>query len=171
MLTGPKQGGSTESKLNNLRITNWILPASVIIALVSILLGLIQNRRLSLDKKQLQLQLQISAHVAPCDSTRPGDIVPPIEAYTSEGKKVEIAYNGSSRYLLFIFQSNVVSASGSFPTGMRFLKGLDLKTLLLSDWRRRGKTFPFIPAVSVSTYSVYETTRFSARIELILFPQ
>lgn len=115
MLTGPKQAGSIDRKLNNLRVTNWILAAAVIIALVSILLGLIQNRKLRLEKKQLQLQLQMSATVAPCDSTRPGDIVPPIEAYTPAGQRVSIVYTGSSRHLLFIFSTQCSACVGQFP--------------------------------------------------------
>ena len=100
MVPGP-QPSASDNKLKNLRLANWILACSVAIALISILFGLRANRRLGLEKKQLQVQLQSVSDTQPCDSPRLGDIVPPIEAYTSEGKRVTIHYSGVSRYLLF----------------------------------------------------------------------
>lgn len=91
----------SDIKSKNLRLTNWILAATVVIALVSILFGIRQNRKLGLEKEQLQLQLQQMADIQPCDSPRLGDIVPPIEADTSEGKRVTIRYDDPSLYLLF----------------------------------------------------------------------
>ena len=95
------QPSASDSKQDNLRRANWILVGCVVIALVFILFGLLQNRRLWLEKKQLQLQLQRLADCGSCDSPRRGDIVPPFEADTSEGKRVAIGYAGTSRYLLF----------------------------------------------------------------------
>ena len=100
MLTGPQLSAS-EIKFKNLRLANWILAATVVIALVSILFGLLQNRKLGLEKKQLQFQLEQITDIQPCDSPRLGDIVPPIEADTSKGKRVTIHYDDPSMYLLF----------------------------------------------------------------------
>jgi peroxiredoxin len=100
MLTGPHLSPS-DSKLKNLRLANWILAGAVAVALVSILFGLLQNRRLGLEKRQLQFQLQRLGDSRACDSPRLGDIVPPIEANTSEGKRISLHYTGTSRYLLF----------------------------------------------------------------------
>jgi peroxiredoxin len=100
MVTGPQLSAS-DIKFKNLRLANWILAASVAIALVFILFGLLQNRRLGLERKQLQFQLQRMADTQPCDSPSLGDIVPPIEADTSKGKRVTIHYNEPSMYLLF----------------------------------------------------------------------
>jgi peroxiredoxin len=100
MVTGPQLSAS-DIKFKNLRLANRILAAAVVIALVFILFGLLQNRRLGLEKKQLQFQLQRMVHTQPCDSPRLGNIVPPIEADTSKGKRVTIHYDDPSMYLLF----------------------------------------------------------------------
>lgn len=100
MLTSPSISVS-DSKLKNLRLANWILAGAVAVALVSILFGILQNRRLGLEKRQLQLELQRMGVDLPCNSPRVGDIVPPIEANTSEGKRISVHYTGTSRYLLF----------------------------------------------------------------------
>lgn len=100
MVTGP-QSSASDIKFKNLRLANWILAASIVIALVFILFGLRQNRRLALENRQLQFQLQQVADVEPCDVPRLGDIVPPIEADTSNGKRVAIRYDDHSTYLLF----------------------------------------------------------------------
>jgi hypothetical protein len=93
---------SPDRKLKNLNLSNWILVGTIGIALISILFGLIQNRNLRRDRKQLQFQLQSAlAHALPCDSPRRGDIVPPIEAETRKGERVTIDYAGTVRYLLF----------------------------------------------------------------------
>lgn len=41
------------------------------------------------------------AQAVPCDSLRLGDAVPPIEAETTEGKRLTIDYAGNAKYLLF----------------------------------------------------------------------
>lgn len=95
------QSLASTGELNKLRLANWILAGALAIALISILFGLLKNRRLEIEKKQLQFQLQRAAAIGPRDSLRYGDIVPPIEAETQEGERVTINYNGASRYLLF----------------------------------------------------------------------
>lgn len=91
-----------DRKLKSVRLSNWILAGAIGIALITILFGFLQNRSLRRDKTQLQFQLQSSlAHPAPCDSLRLGDAVPPIEAETTDGKRLTIDYAGNARYLLF----------------------------------------------------------------------
>jgi hypothetical protein len=109
MLKVSKPAGTIENRLRNLRLSNLILAVSITIALGSIAFGLVQNRRLWLENKLLHSQLESVAAVAPCDLARPGDIVPPIEGDTADGKKVLISYTGTSKYLLFIssFKCNV----------------------------------------------------------------
>jgi peroxiredoxin len=103
MLKLSKPAGTIENRLRNLRLSNVILAATIIVALGSLVLGLVQNRRLGVENKLLHLQLQRVAAVDPCDIARPGDLVPPIEADNVEGKTVRISYTGASKYLLFIF--------------------------------------------------------------------
>lgn len=92
----------SDRKLKSLHLSNWILAGAIGIALITILFGLLQNRNLRRDKKQLQFQLQSSlAKAVPCDSLRLGDAVPPIEAETTEGKRLTIDYAGNAKYLLF----------------------------------------------------------------------
>ena len=100
MLIGPHASASG-SALSKLKYVNWILAASVLIALVFLLFGFLQNRRLRSENRQLQFQLQRSPATHPCDSPHLGDIVPPIETETLDGKRVTIGYEGRSRYLLF----------------------------------------------------------------------
>jgi peroxiredoxin len=98
-----KPAGAIENRLRNLRLSNLILAGAIIVALGSLVVGLVQNRRLGVENKLLHRQLQSVAAVAPCDIARPGDLVPPIEADTVDGKKVRVSYTGTSKYLLFIF--------------------------------------------------------------------
>lgn len=100
MVTGTEPSAS-DIKSRNLRLANWIFAAAIVIALVFILFGLRQNRRLGRENRQLRFQLQQVADVEPCDLARLGDIVPPIEADTSDGKRIAIHYDDHSMYLLF----------------------------------------------------------------------
>jgi hypothetical protein len=103
MFKALKRYETIEDKVRNLRVSNWVLLTSVSVALISIFFGVSHNRQLWVENRQLQLQLQSVAAVALCDSARPGDIVPPIEADTLEGKKATISYDGTTKYLFFIF--------------------------------------------------------------------
>jgi peroxiredoxin len=114
MLTGRPLSVS-DSKLKNFRLANWILAGTVAVGLVSILFGLLENRRLGLEKRQLQLQLQRVGVDLPCNSPRVGDIVPPIEASTSEGKRISLNYTGTSKYLLFFLSFNCNECVSHLP--------------------------------------------------------
>ncbi len=131
MLTGPHLSVS-DSKLKNLRLANWILAGAVAVALVSILFGLLQNRRLGLEKRQLQFQLQRLGDSRPCDSLRLGDIVPPIEANTSEGKRISLHYTGTSRYLLFFLSFKCNECVRHLPEWNEIAKRATAKNVFVS---------------------------------------
>ena len=101
------------------------------IALVSILFGLLQNRRLGLEKKQLQLQLQRFVETGLCDSPRSGDIVPPFEAETSQGKRVKIDYTGTSRYLLFFLSFKCDECVRQLPDWNEIAKRAKAKNVIV----------------------------------------
>lgn len=90
---------ATHKRLNELKLANWILGGSIGIAIISLLFGLIQNRKLRLDNGQLQSQLVRSARS--CDSARVGDIVPDIEVEGFDHKRLSISYPNTSKYLFF----------------------------------------------------------------------
>jgi peroxiredoxin len=114
MRTG-SESSPHDSKLNSLKLSNWILAGAIAIGLISILFGFAQNRRVRLEKKQLQFQLQSLEHIAPCDSPHLGDVVPPIEAETTKGKRLTIDYAGTARYLLFFLSFKCNECVRQFP--------------------------------------------------------
>lgn len=89
----------TNKGFTKLKLTNWILGGAIAIAIISVLFGLIENRKLRFDNGQLRSQLVRLA--ASCDAPRVGDIVPDIEVEGSAGKPLSIKYDNTSKYLLF----------------------------------------------------------------------
>ena len=115
---------------HNLVRANWILGSCVAIALVSSLFGLLQNRKLGLEKMQLQLQLQRLFETGVCDSPRSGDIVPPIDAETSQGKRVKISYAGTSKYLLFFLSFKCNECVRQLPDWSEIAKRAKAKNVM-----------------------------------------
>lgn len=89
----------TNKGLTELKLTNWILAGSIAIAIISVLFGLTENRKLRFDNGQLRSQLVRLA--GSCDGPRVGDIVPDIEVEGSAGKRLSIRYDNTSKYLFF----------------------------------------------------------------------
>ena len=130
-MLAPSQPSASDNKPNNVIRANWILGSCVAIALVSSLFGLLQNRRLGLEKKQLQSQLQRLVETGVCDSPRSGDIVPPIEAETSQGQRVKIGYTGTSRYLLFFLSFKCSECIRQLPDWNKIAKTANAKNVIV----------------------------------------
>ena len=121
----------SDNKPDNVVRANWILVSCVAIALISGLFGLLQNRRLGFEKKQLESQLQRFVETGVCDSPRSGDIVPPIEAETSQGKRVKIGYTGTSRYLLFFLSFKCNECVRQLPDWNEIAKKVKAKNVMV----------------------------------------
>jgi len=106
-LPEPKQGGAESKGLTFLRFSNGILVFSIIISVALILFLSREKHKFQGENAKLKARLlslsEVSGNLVGPASIQIGDIVPPFEALTIEGKQAGIVYDGSTKYLLYIF--------------------------------------------------------------------
>jgi peroxiredoxin len=75
-----------------------------------------ENIKLQKEKTDLEARvLTLSGELAGPPSAQVGDIVPPFEAVSLDGKQVSIVYNGSSKYLLYVFSTECGACVSQLP--------------------------------------------------------
>lgn len=105
-------GGSdptrTRAQTKYLNVANFILTLAVVVLLVFLFLSKRERTRLQrenseLEKTNRQLELSASELLSGPPVAQPGDVVPAFQTTNLEGNRIAVNYDGSSRYLLFIF--------------------------------------------------------------------
>ena len=106
-----RAGDRTREPASHLQTANIILTVAIILSLIFLFVFVRDRIRLK-DRilqsearvRQLEIGLSVSAEsLSGPPAALVGDLVPPFEAMNLEGQPVAIAYNGSSKYLLFVF--------------------------------------------------------------------
>src|SRR6266850_1977163 len=99
-----------------LATANTLLIVSVIIAFIFLFAQFKNNSRLKAEKNKLISSVTtMSGTIVGSPSVQVGDIVPSFEAVSLEGKPTSIVYNGSLKYLLYIFSSRCSVCMDQFP--------------------------------------------------------
>ena len=101
----------TRGQTSYLHVANIILTVAVLISLLFLFFFVRDRTRLKdrilgseLRVRQLEATLSMASEgLSGPPAAQIGDLVPPFEAIDINGQKVKIDYNGSTRYLLFIF--------------------------------------------------------------------
>lgn len=107
---------SSTHRITLLRISNIILGVCVVLALCFMWLVLKQKDKLNRENLAIKLELQKSANGSIGEArAQKGDLFPSLDAFNSEGKRTAIAYDGSSRYLLFFFSPECGTCLNQFP--------------------------------------------------------
>ncbi len=102
-LTGSQSGADTRGA-RVLKIANTLLILSVMTTFIFLFVQSKNNSRLKEEKNKLVSTVKtMSGPLVSPPSVQVGDIVPSFEAVNLEGKRTDIVYNGSSKYLLYIF--------------------------------------------------------------------
>lgn len=91
-----------------LHAANVILTLAVVVSLVFLFISKRERTRLQqenfdLEKRNRQLELSVSELLSGPPVAQPGDVVPTFQATNLEGNRIVVNYDGSARYLLFIF--------------------------------------------------------------------
>jgi peroxiredoxin len=97
-----------------LKISNNILIASIIIALIWIVLLFITNTRLRRERTELLSRL--SGQLAGAPSAQVGDVVPQFEGRSPDDTQSNVVYEATSKYLFFIFSPLCEVCTSEFPT-------------------------------------------------------
>lgn len=94
-----------------------LFDAANIILLLALVIAILWIMKLSREQAILKRSTSgIEGTLAGPQSSQVGDIIPPFKSLTLSGKPAEIAYNGTSKYLLFIFAPTCGTCVQTIPT-------------------------------------------------------
>ena len=127
LLTNSQSGAGTHGA-RVLATANTLLIVSVIIAFIFLFAQSRNNSKLKEEKNKLMSTVMtMSGTIAGPPSVQVGHIVPSFEAVSLEGKPTSIVYNGSSKYLLYIFSPRCSVCITQFPNWNQIASRAKLK--------------------------------------------
>jgi len=119
-LSTSPEGESPANRTRRLLVANTLLLSSLLLAFVFLFAASRSNSKLREERNRLKSSLTImSGTIAGPPSIEVGDIVPSFEAVTLNGKPASILYDGSSKYLLYIFSPRCGACLEQFPNWNR----------------------------------------------------
>jgi peroxiredoxin len=149
-------------------IANIILIISILAAGFFLILTSRENTKLKREQARLASEiLVLSGRLAGPPTAQVGDIVPPFEAVSLEGRQSQVVYDGSSSYLLYFFSPDCGVCLDQMATWNRIAAqvkvknyitlGISLKSTELTNMRLKGtdRSFDILMIPNEATKRAY----------------